>query len=435
MPALGHRAYLGAVKESTWGTAILSGFSFGEFMSETIQRSIQEIPVPQINTSRSFKKWVQGRVNVAGAFRFAPNPEDLVGMVLQNAIWGQQATVQVATLTVSASNNKLDFNIGGGPLVATIASGTYKPGNIQTDAGTLCKAIFDAIVAAEAVGTYTVTFSNSTKKFTITRTAGTLNLLWLTGANTATSIRTLIGYNQVDDTGSLSYASDSALTNVLFNHTFLTGDTNPGGLTLEIGRDVAVFDVAGATVNTLAFNAAVGELLFLEAGIMAREMATGSPAVPSYSTLNPFVFHQGVLTIDAVSANVTNFTLNHNGMLKGERYVIGSQFRLQPQSGRIDLTGSITKTFEGAGAGSVFAKFVAGSSAALLLTFTGDAVGASNYKLIVTLPKVFYTGPVDANASGAENELFQPAPFRAIYDDTVASEIKVELINARGTDY
>src|SRR3989304_5314848 len=114
MPALGHRAYLGVVKESVWGTAVLSGFSFGEFMSESIQRSIQEIPVPQINTSRSFKKWVQGRVGVAGNFRFAPNPDDLIGQILQNAIWAQTATSQVATLTVNATNNKLDFDIGAG---------------------------------------------------------------------------------------------------------------------------------------------------------------------------------------------------------------------------------------------------------------------------------------------------------------------------------
>src|SRR3989304_2075619 len=116
MPALGHRAYLGVVKETTWGTAVLSGFNFGEFLSESVQRSIQEIPVPQINTSRSFKKWVQGRVNVAGNFRFAPNPDDLLGQVLQNGIWGQQAIVQVATLTVGATNNKLDFDIGAGAL-------------------------------------------------------------------------------------------------------------------------------------------------------------------------------------------------------------------------------------------------------------------------------------------------------------------------------
>jgi hypothetical protein len=113
---------------------------------------------------------------------------------------------------VDATNNKLDFDIGGSELTATIGSATYTDmGDTQADAGSLCKAIYDAIVAAEAVGTYTVVHDGA--KMTITRSAGELNLLWKTGTNgadgTDVHIGTLVGYSDLaDDTGALTYTAD-----------------------------------------------------------------------------------------------------------------------------------------------------------------------------------------------------------------------------------
>ena len=118
------------------------------------------------------------------------------------------------SFTVGATNNKLNFNIGAGELTATIASATYEMGAIQTAAGTLCKAIYDAIHAAEAVGTYTVTHSTATGLTTITRSAGTFEILWKTGTNGSDGddkhIGTLIGYSDAaDDTGATTYAADT----------------------------------------------------------------------------------------------------------------------------------------------------------------------------------------------------------------------------------
>lgn len=118
------------------------------------------------------------------------------------------------SLTVNVSNKYLDFNIGAGELNAVIAEGTYTIGNIETEADSLCKAIYDAIVAAEATGTYTVRVVSDT--IIITRSAGTFQILWKTGThgsdNTDDHIGTLIGYNDTaDDTGSLSYTADNTI--------------------------------------------------------------------------------------------------------------------------------------------------------------------------------------------------------------------------------
>lgn len=127
----------------------------------------------------------------------------------------------INTYTIGAGNNKLNFSIGAGEITATIANASYQMGAVETDASTLCKAIYDAICAAEATGTYTVRYTAG--KVTITRSAGTFSILWKTGTNgstgTDTHIGTILGFSDAaDSTGALSYTA--AGTPV-----FLTGST------------------------------------------------------------------------------------------------------------------------------------------------------------------------------------------------------------------
>jgi len=102
---------------------------------------------------------------------------------------------------IGTGNQKIDFNEGGGALVATLATGSY-------DADTLCTEIKSKMEAAGAL-TYTVTYSDTTNKFTIAA-SGTFSLLWNTGANKANSVADTIGFDDsADDTGSASYTADA----------------------------------------------------------------------------------------------------------------------------------------------------------------------------------------------------------------------------------
>jgi len=122
----------------------------------------------------------------------------------------EQSYGEHGKFTVGATNNKIDFTIGAGALVATVASGTYFAGSSSSVASSLCAAIKAALLAADATGIYTATFDIETKKFTLARSAGTFTLPWVTGTNTAISIKALIGFT-ADDTGALSYTADSAV--------------------------------------------------------------------------------------------------------------------------------------------------------------------------------------------------------------------------------
>lgn len=108
-------------------------------------------------------------------------------------------------IVLTSSNNKLDFNDGGGEENATIAAGVYK------DPHQLAEAIQTAMNTLSSG--FTVTYSDTTGKFTLVKASGTFSLLWNTGANTAQTIGTKLGFLvAADDSGVLTYTSDNAQT-------------------------------------------------------------------------------------------------------------------------------------------------------------------------------------------------------------------------------
>jgi hypothetical protein len=84
-------------------------------------------------------------------------------------------------VTLTSTNNKLDFDIGGSELSATIAAKTYKdPHDLASAVGVAMNALSTDLI--------TVTYSNVTGLYTIATGGAELNLLWNTGTNTAETI-------------------------------------------------------------------------------------------------------------------------------------------------------------------------------------------------------------------------------------------------------
>lgn len=114
---------------------------------------------------------------------------------------------------IDSTNNALDFAepSGGVELNATISSGTYTPSELATEIKTQ--------LDATGGGTYSVSYSDSTGKWTITYDSGgdpDFDLLWSTGTNTATSIGDTLGFDtSSDDTAALTYTGDSIAIHTL----------------------------------------------------------------------------------------------------------------------------------------------------------------------------------------------------------------------------
>jgi hypothetical protein len=101
---------------------------------------------------------------------------------------------------IGTSNHHIDFDEGAAELNAVLTAGSY---NGQTLAAEI-KIQMDA-----AGGTYGVTYSESTGKFTIDRT-GNFTLRWNTGTNKAASACATLGFvDSADDTGAATYTSDN----------------------------------------------------------------------------------------------------------------------------------------------------------------------------------------------------------------------------------
>lgn len=103
---------------------------------------------------------------------------------------------------IDQTNNKIDFAEGGPQLTATLTSGIYTPTELAVE----IKTQLDVAGAK----TYTVTFSRTTRKFTIAADAGTYDILISTGTNALVSPYDLLGFTGASDlTGVITYTSDS----------------------------------------------------------------------------------------------------------------------------------------------------------------------------------------------------------------------------------
>lgn len=127
---------------------------------------------------------------------------------LINMNFGMQGTKYFFNpIRIASTDQYLDFEDSAGVLAAQV------PAKLYRDPAELATALQDAMNSLGSADTFTVTYSSTTGKFTITSDGSTLELLWNTGANTANTIGDKLGFSvAADDTGALTYTSDNAQT-------------------------------------------------------------------------------------------------------------------------------------------------------------------------------------------------------------------------------
>lgn len=110
-------------------------------------------------------------------------------------------------ITITASTSYIDFTDDTGTFAAQLTQKVY---NNPHDLAREVEAKMND-VAGDVI---TVTYSNTTGKYTIASDGGsTFSLLWNSGGNTANTAATKLGFSAAaDDTGAFTYTSDNALT-------------------------------------------------------------------------------------------------------------------------------------------------------------------------------------------------------------------------------
>lgn len=113
-------------------------------------------------------------------------------------------------ITIASADRYIDVTDDDGTFAAAVATGVYK------DPHQLADAIETALNDTASTEVYTVVYSNSNGKYTISCTGTVLSILWNTGTNAANTIGDKIGFSvAANDTGTAAttgYTSDNAIT-------------------------------------------------------------------------------------------------------------------------------------------------------------------------------------------------------------------------------
>jgi hypothetical protein len=336
-----------------------------------------------------------------GPFKAPVRASDIV-YFLKMLLGAPTASVEQTSYVISTGvNDSIDFNIGAGALHATVAAGTYAAGQTQADAATLCKAIYDAIVAAEAVGVYTVSYTRVTGLFTITRSAGTFQILWNTGVNKATGIASLIGFSTAaDSTGALTYSSSSAVWTA-WKHTFAQSlITQLPSYSFFINRGMN--DLSGnptksynlGTIAKLKISGKDDSPVDWEASLMAQQEVTyGGAWTPTYLETPVLMFSGTTVKIAGAVPTVPNigeWSVDMEPGIKGYRPLSQQAYPYDfLAAGPFKLTGDMMVYFMDE---TERAKFLADTLTTLEFSCVGAVInnGAIKNTLDISLPNVQY---------------------------------------------
>ena len=306
---------------------------------------------------------------------------------------------------VGATNNYIDFDEGAGELSAVVASASYT-------ATTLCAAMKAALEDAGAL-TYTVTFSATTKKFTIAA-ATEFSLHWNTGAHKAVDVSTMCGYSDTaDDTGAITYTADTVAIGSAYVHTFQWANEASPAFTFATTRPGAVWVVPACIPMKLAFSVADGLLHgaiilrgndLIATSVLNTETEMDALTPEAEADLDFVNFQEGVCWMntqagdaldsgDAVELSDLNADFER---AMDAKIVMGASQIAQPKEGNFNI--GLKVRFPSASAANVayLASFIAMTPMKMQHTFTGRQIaGTHYYGLSLYYPRLKFTGPPD----------------------------------------
>ncbi len=435
MPYVGKLRTLGLAKESSPGTLESTISTFLAFDApESIFPSITLLEHKGIAAGPDMViKASQGPAKIDGAkFKLKVEPQN-IGEILM-ATFGTDTCTEVATFTVSAANQSIDFKEDGGSEVhASIATGSYGMGTTSGTAGTLCKAIKTALEAAGTLGAYTVTYSYSTKKVTITKASGTIQLLWHSGTNHATAAYTLLGWTDADTGAALAETSDSTTAQAAFQHVFteLASEQLPT-YTMFIDKGLQKSYYTGAMMNKFVLDAKKDDFVNVEADFNMLKYDSDGTQTATYSTLNPFTFPQAVVTIGG-SANYdcSEVKIEINNNVKTDHVVGNTVWPTKIWSEGKGVTISANMFLESTNA--EYAKFIAGTDSSFSMAITGDTItGTTKYSLSFNVPSINYSAAPLQIQTG-----IMSIPFAAVgkLNSGISATATATLINTVSSSY
>ena len=202
----------------------------------------------------------------------------------------------------------------------------------------------------------------------------------------------------------------------------------PAGLTLEKGfTDLAKYFVfTGCKIAKLAGSLQPSGIFTGSMDYVGGGMTSGSSPLDAALTVPthlPFMEHEAVVEEGGSGVTVLGHDFEINNNIE-EVLAVGQRGPAALTEGKGDAMGNVTLMFENL---TAFNKFQDETASDLKVTFTN---GANSLEFFY--PNVRYIGdavPKIANAQG----VVVPLKFRAVYDESEATDVRITLINTEAT--
>jgi len=207
-----------------------------------------------------------------------------------------------------------------------------------------------------------------------------------------------------------------------YTHTFKPSDTVKS-FTMVVASEGLQRRICGCLVNRLEIESALDVVTGSIDIVASKEEKDTGNYTPTISTLSPFVFKNGTLTLagNDKSRCLRAFRLRiNNNIPTDDLYGFGSPYPQRILTRNRTVECEIELAFEDT---TEYDTFLAGSEIALNLKFAyGD------YEFEVDLPRIVYTSDVTPHIDRRE-PLRVTAPLQVLYDSTKGYEVALKLKN------
>ncbi len=347
-----------------------------------------------------------------------------MGELLYMAFGAPSASTEQSAFVITLNtNDKIDFLEGAGAeKSATLTAGSYTSTTLAAEVKTQLEA------ANLTAVTYTVTYSTTTKKFTIVPSASTITIKWATGTNTLTNAHTVLGFSNADVSATASATSDST-SQFAYKHTFLipTG-VQPPTFSIFVDRSMNVKVYNGCVAKKLSFTGAVDDYVRVEADIIGLTEASGSIGSPSYTETDPMESYDTTIKIGGSAITyAADWKLDIDTMAKVKRTLNQSQLPLDViQANKWKIGGGFSAYFE-----SVTERdyFLANTARSMEIIMQGALLQGTTYnKVDIILDQIHYKGYPYGDKEGL---LAAQVEFDAKRSVSGSRVMAVELTNSK----
>lgn len=233
------------------------------------------------------------------------------------------------------------------------------------------------------------------------------------------------GYYLLLALGSVLSALKAGETTV-YQHDFTEVESKPS-LTVEQGVGENVQRFAGVMCNSVKLSAKTGQPVKATFGLAAKSQSSATKITPAYLDSRAFNFSEAIVKIDGVQMpEVSSLELEYKNGLELKHALNGSNDPAFSALGGSEISGKM-EIFLNSSSSAEITAYLNKTLRALTIEITGEAIGtASNNKLTVSMPKVFYKV---AETKIVENENMISVEFEGVFDTATSKLLSMQLVN------